>query len=80
MILLLNCSHCITQERDRRGLYAKALAGILKGFTGIDDPYETPESPEVVISSEDEVMDGVDKILTFLRENHFFGDEIPEDA
>ena len=37
----------VCEARDRKGLYAKARAGILKGFTGIDDPYEVPASPEL---------------------------------
>jgi sulfate adenylyltransferase len=37
----------VCEARDRKGLYAKARAGILKGFTGIDDPYEAPENPEM---------------------------------
>jgi len=37
----------VCEARDRKGLYAKARAGILKGFTGIDDPYEVPEKPEL---------------------------------
>jgi sulfate adenylyltransferase len=37
----------VCEGRDRKGLYAKARAGILKGFTGIDDPYEAPEKPEM---------------------------------
>jgi sulfate adenylyltransferase len=37
----------VCEQRDRKGLYAKARAGILKGFTGIDDPYEVPENPEM---------------------------------
>ena len=41
----------VCEERDRKGLYAKARAGLLKEFTGIDDPYEAPESPEVVIDT-----------------------------
>jgi adenylylsulfate kinase len=39
-------------ERDTNGLYAKALAGEIKGFTGIDDPYEAPERPEIVVETE----------------------------
>ncbi len=39
------------EKRDRKGLYAKARAGKIKGFTGIDDPYETPENPEMVIDT-----------------------------
>jgi len=43
----------VCESRDRKGLYAKARAGIIKGFTGIDDPYETPEKPEIVIDTKD---------------------------
>ncbi len=41
----------VCEERDRKGLYAKARAGVIKGFTGIDDPYEVPESPEMSIDT-----------------------------
>jgi adenylyl-sulfate kinase len=40
-------------RRDVNGLYAKAFAGEIKGFTGVDDPYEPPESPEVVVETEE---------------------------
>jgi len=43
----------ICEERDRKGLYAKARAGIIKEFTGISDPYEEPENPELVIDTQD---------------------------
>jgi len=39
------------ERRDRKGVYAKARAGLIKGFTGVDDPYETPERPEVTIDT-----------------------------
>lgn len=41
------------EKRDRKGMYAKARAGMIKGFTGVDDPYEFPESPEVRIDTTD---------------------------
>ncbi|MFK8030916.1 MAG: bifunctional sulfate adenylyltransferase/adenylylsulfate kinase [Gammaproteobacteria bacterium] len=41
----------VCEERDRKGLYAKARAGLIKGFTGIDDPYDVPENPELVIDT-----------------------------
>jgi sulfate adenylyltransferase len=41
----------VCEERDRKGLYAKARAGIIKEFTGISDPYEAPENPEVKIDT-----------------------------
>ena len=40
------------EKRDPKGLYKKARAGALKGFTGIDDPYEAPEAPEILIETE----------------------------
>ncbi len=39
------------EKRDRKGMYAKARAGLIKGFTGVDDPYEVPESPEIRIDT-----------------------------
>ena len=39
-------------RRDVNGLYAKAFAGEIKGFTGVDDPYEAPASPELVVETE----------------------------
>ena len=42
----------VCEKRDRKGLYAKARAGLIKDFTGIDDPYEAPEKAEVVIDTQ----------------------------
>jgi sulfate adenylyltransferase len=39
------------EKRDVKGLYAKARQGIIKGFTGIDDPYEIPDNPELRIDT-----------------------------
>jgi len=39
------------EERDRKGLYAKARAGLIKEFTGISDPYEVPENPELIVDT-----------------------------
>lgn len=41
------------EKRDRKGLYAKARSGLLKGFTGIDDPYEIPENPELRLDTQE---------------------------
>lgn len=43
----------VCEERDPKGLYAKARAGELTGMTGIDDPYEAPESPDLIITPDD---------------------------
>jgi len=41
----------VCESRDRKGLYAKARAGIVKEFTGVSDPYEAPETAEVRIDT-----------------------------
>jgi adenylylsulfate kinase len=41
----------IAEHRDPKGLYKKALAGEITGFTGVDDPYEAPENPELVVDT-----------------------------
>ena len=43
----------VCEARDPKGLYAKARAGEITGFTGIDDPYEAPESPELRLTPDD---------------------------
>ena len=54
----------VCEQRDAKGLYAKARKGILKQFTGIDDPYEKPRNAEIVInSSNDKPETLVDQIL-----------------
>jgi adenylylsulfate kinase len=45
------------EKRDPKGLYKKARAGELKGFTGIDDPYEAPQNPELVLDSDTKGID-----------------------
>ena len=64
--------------RDVKGLYKKALAGEVKNFTGISDPYEPPVNPEVVVHTDREsVEESLDKILTFLEEKGFIDAEAP---
>src|SRR5574337_1672468 len=41
----------VCEQRDRKGLYAKARAGVIKEFTGVSDPYEAPMSPELVLNA-----------------------------
>ncbi len=59
----------VCEERDVKGLYAKARAGEIKGFTGIDDPYEPPSGPEVECRTDQEsVEESVQKVLDKLVE------------
>ena len=56
-------------ERDPKGLYKKALAGEITQFTGIDDPYEEPLEPDVVVETDKETVDeSVEKILSVARD------------
>jgi sulfate adenylyltransferase len=59
----------VCESRDVKGLYAKARAGQIKGFTGVDDPYEAPTNPEVTLdTSKLSVQQCVDKIIDKLTE------------
>ena len=58
----------VCEERDTKGLYAKARAGEIKGFTGVDDPYEPPSGPEVTChtdreSPEESAQKVIDKLV-----------------
>ena len=53
----------ICEQRDPKGLYKKARAGELKGFTGIDDPYEAPEAPELVLAGGEQTPDQLAEIV-----------------
>ncbi len=64
----VKCPVEVCIERDRKGLYKKALAGEIKNFTGISDPYEEPLNPEVLIESDKEtVEESVNKVLAKLE-------------
>ena len=62
------------EERDRKGLYAKARAGIVKEFTGISDPYEVPADAEVVINTADlTAEEAAQEIILHLEREGFIG-------
>ncbi len=64
-------------RRDVKGLYAKAFAGEIKGFTGVDDPYEVPEDAELVIDTEEhEPEESARLIVTRLEELGLVGSEV----
>jgi len=63
-----DCPIEVLKERDPKGLYKKALAGEIKNFTGISDPYEPPEKPEVHVHTDVEtVEESAQKILKTLE-------------
>jgi len=75
-------------QRDVKGLYKKALAGEIKGFTGVDDPYEAPEKAEVAIDTEREsIEESTERIIRYLELRRLIppaaapaGDEAEEQA
>jgi len=64
-------------KRDVKGLYAKAFAGEIKGFTGVDDPYEAPESPEIVVETEGRTPEeSAEVVIAKLEELGLVGAEV----
>ncbi|WP_226674101.1 adenylyl-sulfate kinase [Rossellomorea aquimaris] len=57
-------------KRDPKGLYEKVYKGELKSFTGIDAPYEIPDSPEIIIDTENQSIEGsVRQVVNYLKNN-----------
>jgi len=62
----------VCESRDPKGLYAKAHAGIIQGFTGVDDPYEVPVSPELRVDmGACSIEEGVQKVMNYLHEKGY---------
>lgn len=67
--IYVKCSIDVLAERDVKGLYKKALAGEIKNFTGVSDPYEEPTDPDVVVdSSVETIEESLRKIVAKLTE------------
>ncbi len=65
--IFVNTSVDTCAQRDTKGLYEKARQGIIKGFTGVDDPYEEPENPELIAKTEENTPEGiVEEIIEYL--------------
>ena len=66
----------LAQNRDPKGLYKKALAGEITGFTGVDDPYEAPEHPELTLDTMVETPErSLQRTLTKLKELGYLDDD-----
>ena len=62
----------VCENRDRKGIYAKAKQGIMKGVTGIDDPYIPPSDPEICLNtSEYTPVEGAQQVLLYLEEQGY---------
>ena len=56
------------EQRDTKGLYAKARAGEIKEFTGISSPYEAPEAPELCVDTGSQTLEqSVEQVLSYLQ-------------
>ncbi|MBT5016351.1 sulfate adenylyltransferase subunit CysN [Candidatus Peregrinibacteria bacterium] len=72
--VFINTPLKICEERDVKGLYKKARAGEIKSFTGISDPYEAPENPELEIKTPETSIDkAVEIIINYLLDNGYLG-------
>ncbi|SDO58202.1 adenylyl-sulfate kinase [Alkalicoccus daliensis] len=72
----VKCSLETCEKRDPKGLYAKARAGEIKGFTGIDDPYEEPENPELTVDTTSAGLEeSVKQILQYLEKSGYIPQE-----
>jgi len=70
----VKCPLDVLIERDVKGLYKKSLSGELKGFSGVSDPYEEPENPEIVVQTDREtVEESFNKIMVWLDAAGFLG-------
>ena len=67
----------VCEQRDIKGLYAKARAGEIKGFTGIDDPYEAPRDPELRLDTVDKSPEECAvEIINYLEDKGFLRIEV----
>lgn len=64
----VKCALDVCEDRDVKGMYKKARNNEIKSFTGIDDPYDVPKNPELVIETENKSLDeSAGEILTYLK-------------
>ncbi len=61
--VFVKCPIAVLAERDVKGLYKKALAGEIQGFTGVSDPYEEPLAPDVVVETDRETVESSSRII-----------------
>jgi len=69
--VFVKCSLDKCEERDTKGMYKKARAGEIKNFTGLDDPYEIPTNPDLIVDTENQTLDeSVKTIKKYLQEKN----------
>jgi adenylylsulfate kinase len=67
--VFVDCSLAVAESRDPKGLYKKARGGKIKNFTGIDDPYEPPENPEIHLKTDQMTLEQeLNTIVSYLEQ------------
>ena len=67
-----NCPLDVCKQRDEKGLYEKAERGEIQNFTGVSDPYELPENPEIELHTDTaSIEENTQKILDYLKEHGY---------
>ncbi|RCW65862.1 adenylyl-sulfate kinase [Saliterribacillus persicus] len=70
--IYVKCNLEACESRDPKGLYKKARAGEIKGFTGIDAPYEEPTNPEIIVETDNQSLEeSVQVIINYLKEKNY---------
>jgi adenylylsulfate kinase len=70
--VFVNAPLNVCEKRDPKGLYKKARAGEISGFTGVDDPYEPPLSPEIECRTDlENIKESVDKVVSAILKKRF---------
>jgi len=71
----------LCEQRDKKGLYAKARKGLIKGMTGVDDPYQEPQNPEIRIETgELSVEEAADQVIDYLYAQGYIQKEEEKEA
>lgn len=69
-----DCSLETCEERDVKGLYAKARAGLIPNYTGISSPYEAPTAAEICVSTDSQTLEqSIDSVLQYLQDRQLIG-------
>jgi adenylylsulfate kinase len=80
VLIHVKCSVDTAEERDPKGLYAKAREGNIEKFTGINHPFQEPLNPEIVVDTEDQSIEaGVDHVLSQLEAKGLLEEQLDDD-
>jgi len=63
ILVYVKCSLEVCEERDPKGMYAKARAGEIRNFTGIDHPFEEPDNPDIIVETDKNTIEESKRII-----------------